>query len=86
MDNKALQRFELSVGEGVVFARYRRDGAVCIIDHVETPPALRGQGLAGRLMEAIMAAARAEGFKVRPVCGYAVAHLRRHPEHRDLIA
>lgn len=86
MDNKALQRFELSAGEGVIFAAYRRDGAICLIDHVETPPALRGRGLAGRLMEAIMAAARAEGFKVRPLCAYARAHLRRHPEHGDLIA
>jgi predicted GNAT family acetyltransferase len=56
-----------------------------MIRHVEAPPRLRGKGTAGRLMEGIMASARAEGLKVVPLCSYAAAWLRRHPEHRDLV-
>ncbi|MEI9891242.1 MAG: N-acetyltransferase [Caulobacteraceae bacterium] len=29
--------------------------------------------------------ARAEGAKVAPVCPYAVAYMRRHPEYNDLL-
>ena len=47
---------------------------------------LRGTGAASRLMDGIMALARAEGAKVLPLCGYASAWLRRHKEHRDLVA
>jgi hypothetical protein len=37
-------------------------------------------------MEALAAEARASGEKIVPLCGYAAAWLRRHPEYRDLVA
>ena len=37
-------------------------------------------------MEGVLARARAEGLKVRPICGYAAAYIRRHREHHDLLA
>ena len=43
-------------------------------------------GAAGRLMEGVMARARAEGVKVTPLCGYAAAWLRRHKAYADLLA
>src|SRR5271167_4190443 len=61
-DSRALGRYELVEQDHIVFADYRRDGERVFIDHVETPPALRGAGAAGRLMEAIAAAARLEGL------------------------
>jgi predicted GNAT family acetyltransferase len=30
--------------------------------------------------------ARAEGLKVRPVCGYVASYMRRHPQTQDLLA
>lgn len=53
---------------------------------MQAAPALRGTGAAGRLMQGVMAIARAEGLKVVPLCGYASAWIRRHKEHRDLLA
>ncbi len=79
-------RFELEVDGQVVFLRYRQDGDRFAIDHVEAPPALRGTGAAGRLMEGVMAVVRARGMKVVPICGYAAAWLRRHREWHDLRA
>ena len=85
-DNVAENRFEL-VEEGLTaFADYdRRDGRM-LIRYVESPPPLRGKGTAGRLMEGVLAAARAEGLKVTPICGYAAAYMRRHKQHQDLLA
>lgn len=86
IDNKQHQRFEMALEGGTVFAAYRRATDVIEITHVEAPPALRGTGAAGKFMEALMAAIRAEGVRVVPVCGYAHAWIRRHPEHQDLLA
>jgi len=85
-DNQDAGRYELEIGGDIVFAIYRRENATVVIRHVEAPMHLRGSGAAGRLMEGIVARARAEHLKLRPLCSYAVAWLRRHPEYRDLLA
>jgi hypothetical protein len=79
-DNPDLHRFEMSEQGQTVFADYRRVGHRLIIDHVEAPISLRGTGAAGRFMEGLVAAAKAEGSTIVPICSYAVAWLRRHPE------
>ena len=83
-DNRELHRFELPVVDRVVFADYRRQPGRLVITHVEAPPELRGTGAAGRLMDGVMRAARAEEAKVLPLCSYARAWMQRHPEHKDL--
>ncbi len=83
-DNPARHRFELAEGGEVAFATYRREADRWFINHVEAPPALRGTGTAGRLMQGVLAPARAAGVKVVPVCGYARAYMQRHREYADL--
>jgi uncharacterized protein len=85
-DNEARQRFELEVEGHVAFADYRRQGDVLYLPHVEAPTALRGKGVASRLMAGVMERVRADGLKVVPVCSYARAWLRRHKDHQDLVA
>ncbi len=85
-DNAARHRFELKEAGDVAFANYSRDGERLIIPHVEAPHALRGTGAAGRLMAGVVEHARAEGRKIVPLCSYAAAWLKRHPEHGDLVA
>ncbi len=89
-DNPARQRFELVENGQTAFADYRRrqtpTGVVLVIAHVETPAALRGAGVAGRLMAGVVAQARREGVKIVPTCGYAAAWFQRHPEEADLLA
>ena len=85
-DNAARKRFEMLEDGALVFADYARRGDVVAILHVETPPALRGRGAAGRLMAGIAAHLRREGAKAQPVCSYAVAWFERHAEARDLLA
>jgi uncharacterized protein len=79
-DNPQRGRFEMAEAGQVVFADYRREAARLYIDHVEAPPALRGSGAAGRFMEGLVEAARAEGAMLVPICSYAVHWLARHPE------
>ena len=56
-----------------------------IADHTFVPDALRGRGLAGRLLDALLADARAQGFTIVPLCPYVAAQARRHPEWDELF-
>jgi predicted GNAT family acetyltransferase len=78
IDNTSANRFELDVDGQIAHADYRVIGDTLYIDYVEAPPALRGTGAAGRLMEGVMSAAAEKGYAVEPVCGYAAAWMRRH--------
>jgi predicted GNAT family acetyltransferase len=86
IDNQALHRFEITENGLTVFCNYRLRDDVLLLTHVEADPALRGSGAAGRLMQAIVAHARAEGFKLAPRCSYAVIWFKRHPEAADVLA
>lgn len=85
-DNAEASRFELEENGLLVVANYRRGDGVLSILHVEAAPPLRGTGAAGRLMRAIAEQAARDQIKIRPLCGYAAAWLRRSPEFRKLIA
>ena len=85
-DNMVQHRFELTEDGGTAFAQYRRHPGVLVIPHVEAPPALQGTGAAGRLMEGVVAHARAEGLKIVPSCPYATAWFKRHPNLADMLA
>lgn len=85
VDNAGLSRFELEVDGHIAFADYRREPGRLVIPYVEAPPALRGAGAAGRLMEGVLAIARRDRLKVTPICGYASAYIRRRKEHHDLL-
>ena len=84
-DSVERSRFELDVDGQIVFANYRRDPDVLVITYVYAPPHLRGTGAAGRLMEQVARRARTDNVRIKAICGYAWAWLRRHPAYRDLL-
>lgn len=55
-------------------------------DHTEAPESMRGTGVAMALVERLIADARADGFKIIPLCPYVQLQYRRHPEWRDVMA
>ncbi len=78
-------RLEMEFDGKFVFARCRRAPGRLIIDHVEAPPELRGSGAAGAFMTSLAQWAEARGERLQPICGYALAWLRRHPAFSALI-
>ncbi|CAN5853007.1 GNAT family N-acetyltransferase [soil metagenome] len=78
-------RYEMDEQGQTSWADYRLSGERLYLDHVESPPSLRGTGAAGRLMAALSADVRAKGLKITPICGYAAAWLRRSKEFGDLV-
>jgi predicted GNAT family acetyltransferase len=57
---------------------------VKVADHTLVPPGIGNRGVAAALVDKLVADARAEGFKIRPLCSYVVAAFKRHPEWADL--
>lgn len=79
-------RYELARDGAVAFAEYERHGDLIIATHTLTPPTLRGQGLASRLINTMLADARIQGLKVVPQCSFVADYFHRHPEEQDLRA
>lgn len=65
---------------------YSRAGATrIIIDHTGVPDSMRGMGVGKKLVEAAVNDARAEGFKIIPLCPFAKATLEKHAEWQDVV-
>jgi uncharacterized protein len=84
-------------GEGAYYARVEgsrsvgrltwveREG-VRIAEHTIVPPDIGGQGVAARLVDALISDAREQGFRIEPQCSYVAAKFDEHPEWADLRA
>jgi len=81
----SMNRFEARMPEGLCRLDYRLDGTIMNIHHTEVPPAVEGRGIASALVQAAVDHARAHGLRIRPLCSYVGAWMRRHPEHADLL-
>ncbi|MFT3974201.1 MAG: GNAT family N-acetyltransferase [Amaricoccus sp.] len=95
----AIDPSEITFEDGGSKGRYvyRADGAeadmtftragegLVIIDHTGVPDAFRGQGVGAALVARAVADFRAAGKKVLPLCTFAAAQFRRHPEWSDLL-
>lgn len=56
-----------------------------IIDHTGVPDAFRGQGVGAALVLRGVEDARAAGKKILPLCPFAAAQFRRHPDWSDVL-
>ena len=61
-------------------------GGARVAEHTLVPPAIGNRGVAARLVEAMVADAREQGFKIVPACSYVAVAFQRHPEWADLRA
>ncbi len=57
-----------------------------IADHTAVPDSFRGTGAGVALVERLVADARAEGFRIMPLCPFVNAQRKRHPEWADAFA
>jgi hypothetical protein len=56
-----------------------------IIDHTEVPDAMRGTGAGAALVARAVADARASARRILPLCPFAAAQFRRHPDWADVL-
>ncbi|MGO1165398.1 MAG: GNAT family N-acetyltransferase [Janibacter sp.] len=80
-------RFEITADGAVAgFAQFLDRGERRVFFHTEIGEEFGGQGLAGVVVEEAVAATRAEGKTVVPVCPYVKKWLGKHPDNDDIVA
>lgn len=85
---KESNRIYLENPEGKTIAEItflERDNGVVEIDHTLVDDSLRGQGIAGKLVQQAADQLRAEGKKAVVTCSYAMKWFQKHPEYQDLL-
>ena len=65
---------------------WRAMGPLRIAEHTFVPPAMRGRRVAQQLVEALVADAREQGFRIVPQCSYVDALFKRHPDWAEVLA
>jgi len=71
-------------GEAELTLAKVKDG-VFNANHTFTPIALRGQGVAGKLYDAMVGDAKRHGYKIIPGCPYVEVKFKRNPEDRKAV-
>ncbi len=85
-DAPESSRFEIRSGDELIgFAVYERSPGRIAFTHTEIDPAFGGQGMAGRLIAAVLDVAREEGLDVLPVCPFVRGYIDKHPEYLSLV-
>jgi predicted GNAT family acetyltransferase len=87
VDNPPALRYELWTDEELAgWIQYTRAGDVLTLVHTDVDPAFEGRGLGSVLVAGTLDDVRARGKRIRPLCPFVAAYLRRHPEYADLVA
>jgi predicted GNAT family acetyltransferase len=79
------REFSVEVGGYLGALDYDLRGNTMTITHTLVPEAIGGQGVAAQLTRFALDTARANGWKVVPMCSYTAVFMRRHPEYGDLL-
>lgn len=61
------------------------NGETVNINHTYVDESLRGQGVAGKLMKAVIKYLEENQKKALPTCSYAVGWFAKHPEYSHLL-
>jgi predicted GNAT family acetyltransferase len=87
VDNPSELRYELWVGDTLAgLIRYTREDEVVTMVHTEIEPEFEGEGFGSALVSGALDSVRAKSKRVRPLCPFVAAYLKRHPEYADLVA
>jgi uncharacterized protein len=79
-------RFEATIDGHTSVLTYRETAGRVTLIHTEVPLELRGRRIADTLARAALDDARRRGLRVRPLCPFIQAFVKRHPEYADLVA
>jgi predicted GNAT family acetyltransferase len=78
-------RFVLDVEGNEVYVLYAEDNDVIDLYSTYTPPKLRGQGLAEKVVLAAFEYAKEKNLKVIPSCWYVRSFINKHTEYQRFV-
>jgi predicted GNAT family acetyltransferase len=85
-DNPKQEQYEIRAdGQIAGVLQYElKDGVIAFL-HTETDPRFRGHGVAGRLIQSSLEAARERHLAVLPYCPFVRRWIAEHPEYAELV-
>lgn len=85
--NDRAGEYRAHIGGSTAFGRltWVSHGTVRVAESTLVPSEIGGRGIAGQLVQALVADARSHGFKIDPQCSYVAAAFARHPDWADLL-
>ena len=84
--NTSAQQYEARIDRHLAVAEYSISGNTITFTHTYVPQALRGRGIASKLIQTALEEARAEELRVVPLCSFVASYIRRHPEYMSLLS
>ena len=85
VNNKADQRYELTVESHLAATYYKVSDGVITFIHTEVPPELGGKGVGSALVKGALDQVRADGLKVIAECPFVKAYIDKHGDYADLL-
>ncbi|AWC25692.1 GNAT family N-acetyltransferase [Aminobacter sp. P9b] len=85
VDNPAMSRYELALGDEVAAAYYRIEDNRIVLVHTEVPQAFAGQGIGSRLAKGVFEAIKSSGRRAIAKCPFMATYASRHPEYLALL-
>ena len=86
---KGNQKFYIGEDEAAPIAEItykQKDEHTIDVDHTYVSDELRGQGIAGKLVQVITDFAREENLKIVPTCPYVATKMEKETAYHDLLA
>lgn len=85
--NESERRYEVNPDDSdeTAILQVRRTPEYWTLRHTEVPPEFSGQGVGSALVKAALDGARAAGVRVKPVCPFTAAYIKRNQEYVDLV-
>ena len=85
-DTKGSYSYREAPDHPAALLTYSRAGdTMIILDHTEVPDIYRGRNIGAALVARAVEDARRDGVTVVPLCPFAAAQFRRHPEYHDVL-
>ncbi|MEO6875533.1 MAG: GNAT family N-acetyltransferase [Opitutaceae bacterium] len=82
--NASANRFEARIGTELAVVDYLMVEERLVFTHTYVPAALRGHGIAEKLVRTALEYAQAEKLRIVPRCSYVAAFIERHKEFQGL--
>jgi len=84
IDNKEKERFEIDLDGKIALIDYSEQNGVVAMTHTEVPPEFEGKGVGSKLVKGALEIVKNDGKRVRPLCTFVAAYIKRHPEYESL--
>lgn len=82
--NREKKRYEAEVDGKLSVLDYRLGDGKITFTHTEVPPALRRQGIAGKIVGVALKEAKEQNLRVRSLCPFVTDYIDQHPEYQSL--